>query len=71
MSSDWRALETQASSPIVSKAEAAAALGLERSTFTMMLKRGAIGGAAIVGEGYHARINLEAARAQIRKSASS
>jgi excisionase family DNA binding protein len=55
----------------VSKAEAAAALGLERSTFTMMLKRGAIGGAAIVGEGYHARINLEAARAQIRKSASS
>jgi hypothetical protein len=52
-----------AASPIVSKSEAAAALGIQRSTFSMMLKRGAIHGPAITGLG----INLEAAREQTRK----
>jgi len=54
-----------AKSPILSKADAAAALGLNRSTFSEMLRRGAIRGEAIVDEGQKTRINLEAACQQL------
>ena len=52
-----------AESPIVRSFEAAAALGIKRSTFCMMLKRGAIHGPAVIG----GRVNLELVREQIRK----
>lgn len=61
---DWVAGKI-ATSPVATKAEFAALVGLQRSTLTMMLKRGAIGGAALVGKGQHARINLEIAKDQL------
>jgi len=51
--------------PILSKADAAAAFGLKRSTFSEMLRHDAIGGNALVGEGQKARIKVEVARQQI------
>jgi hypothetical protein len=56
------------SSAIVSKAEFAAMVGMERSTLSMMIARGAIHGPALVGSGQHAKINVEAAKDQIAKS---
>lgn len=54
-----------ATSPVVSKSEFAAMVGLSRATFSMMLKRGAVGGAAIVGVGQKAKINIEIAKYQL------
>jgi integrase len=65
---EFRMQERIASSEIVSKANFAELVGLERSTLTMMLKRGAIGGAALVGEGPKAKINVEIAKDQLRQN---
>jgi hypothetical protein len=51
---------------LVSKAQFAREVNVGKSRVTAYLKTGLIDGDAVVGEGRHARIDLEKARAQLR-----
>jgi hypothetical protein len=52
---------------VISKSQFARAVNVGKSRVTAYLKTGLVDGDAIVGEGRHAKIDLEKARAQLRE----